>query len=135
MHRVHLCREFTLQRFDARPLGQGRDFFSSSLDVCRGGRRQDAVGRGWDAASVTAGAAGSSSVVALLPGARIRDTKDRHAAKASAVQTELIYAQINNAQLFMTSCLVLGCGSPKCHRPRGALRISNIQFEAEEAGG
>jgi hypothetical protein len=23
------------------------------------------------------------------------------------------------------------CGSPKCHRTRGALRISNIQFEAE----
>jgi len=23
------------------------------------------------------------------------------------------------------------CGSPKCHRPPGALRISNIQFEAE----
>ena len=38
----------------------------------------------------------------------MRDTKDRHAATASAVQTELIYAQINNAQLFMTSCLVLG---------------------------
>jgi hypothetical protein len=35
MHRVHLCREFTLQRFDARPLGQERDFFRPTASCLR----------------------------------------------------------------------------------------------------
>jgi hypothetical protein len=31
MHRGHLCCEFTLQRFDATPLGQERNFFRRPL--------------------------------------------------------------------------------------------------------